>query len=236
MDGFRMLQEIPWKEDSSVVFGDSQWLGDAVLECLKQLGCDSPPVLPEYFLFSPSQEVTRRNGVKSSHHSASGTERSVSAHHAAKIAANDYLRRNGLGLAQETRQVLLDRFSTELLAPTPWLAGVWKNKAPLVEIARLFPCLQGENLALRLAQFWSTTPGVATSWFQGGQRIWSSEGGCKACGIPPSDLEVAAWTSSREYSRPVVLREHGQEIHAAPFHDGFPKGEVLVHFPSGFHG
>jgi hypothetical protein len=231
-----MPHQIPWTDDSPVDFGDPQWLGDAVLECLKQLGCDSPPVLPEYFLFSPSQEVTRRNGVKIGHPRASGTEGAFSAHHGAKIAANDYLRRNGMGWAQGGFQALLDRFSTELLAPTPWLAGVWKNKAPLVEIARLFPCLQGENLALRLAQFWSTTPGVATSWFQGGQRIWSSQGGYKAFGIPPSDLEAAAWTSSREYSRPVVLREHGQEIHAAPFHDGFPKGEVLVHFPSGFHG
>lgn len=231
-----MAQQIPWMDDLAVSGEDLQWLGEAALECLKQLRCYSPPILPEYFPISANQQVTRRSRVKTGQLKGQGPLGTVSAFHAAKIAASDFFRRKGIGLADGNHLALLDSFSMELLAPTTWLAEIWKNKNPLIETTRLFPCLQGENLALRLARYWSNSPDVVTSWFQGGQRIWSSQGGAKACGMSPNDLEVAAWTFSRDYSRPVLLREHGQEIHGVPFHDGFPKGEVLVLFPSGFHG
>jgi hypothetical protein len=226
--------------DSGLDF--ENWLDSTARNLLQKLGCHCSPVLPAFFqpwlgrnrgdLKKKAPTLHPRGNRQRGELNAS--QESDSLRNAAKLAGANFLRVFGPKVRSDSLPAVLDHLALEILAPKTWLEECWGASQTLQAIAAHFPGLWGENLALRLARFWHANPSATVAWFQGGQRIWTCRGGCKSYRTPLSDLEMAAWTGTREYSRPVHLREPAEEAHGFPFHSGFPKGEVVVHFQNGF--
>lgn len=224
--------------------GWENWQESIARKLLQKLGCNGPPIHSGYFKPWLNRETSAREKkpqkstprVGTNHRSVPVFPESDLFRKAARLVSANFLKMFGPPIRPDHLPEVLDQLSLEIMAPKSWLETCWTTTHDLKAITADFPCLSGENLAIRLARFWNTNQAVTVGWFQGGQRIWTSRGGEKGYGSPIPGLEMAAWSGTREYSRPVILREPGEEAYGIPFHQGFPKGEVIVHWRNGFHG
>ena len=215
------------------------WQDFTARKLLQELGCQGPPIHFGYF----QRWLALQSGGCAIQTPLSRTPRQSSKpvfqeserfQKAAKVVAAKYLKKLGPTIRTDCFSEVVDQLAFEIMAPKTWLESCWTASHELASVAENFPCLAGETMALRLGRFWKSSPWVSVGWFQGGHRVWSLRGGKKDYQSKPSGLEKAVGANTREYSRPVILRESGEEAQGIPFHQGFPKGEVVVHWGGEF--